>query len=66
MDFIDDYPKLEAVQKDAFQMIVTRLLAGEVLTSGSALKPDPDWRFVSRYPELIDSYLRLGGWRLDI
>jgi hypothetical protein len=66
MDFIEDYPKLEPAQKDHFQSVVTRLLSGAVLTPGSPLKVDPDWRFSERYRELIDSYLRLGGWRFDI
>jgi hypothetical protein len=66
MDFIEDYPKLEPAQRDRFQLVVTRLLAGEVLTPGSPLKPDPDWRFAERYHDLIDSYLRFGGWRFDI
>jgi hypothetical protein len=67
MDFIEDYPKLEAAQKDHFQRVVTRLLSGAVLAPGSPLAGiDPDWRFAERYRELIDSYLRLGGWRLDI
>jgi hypothetical protein len=66
MEFIEDYPKLEPAQKDRFQQVITRLLAGEILTPGSPLKPDPDWRFAERFRELIDSYLRLGGWRFDI
>ena len=66
MEFIEDYPKLEPAQRDRFQQVVTRLLAGEVLTPGSPLKPDPDWRFAERYRELIDSYLRIAGWRFDI
>ena len=66
MDFIEDYPKLEPAQKDHFQRVVTRLLSGAVLTPGSPLKIDPDWRFSERYRELIDSYLSLGGWRFDI
>lgn len=66
MDFLVDFPKLEAAQKQRFQDVVTRLLAGEVIDSGTALKPDPDWRFVDRFRELIDSYLMVGGWRLDI
>jgi uncharacterized protein DUF4194 len=66
MDFFEDYPKLEPAQKDHFQSVVTRLLSGAVLTPGSPLKVDPDWRFSERYRELIDSYLRLGGWRFDI
>lgn len=66
MDFLDDYPTLEPAQKDRFQHVITRLLAGEVLTPGAPLKPDPDWRFGERYRELIDSYLRMGGWRFDI
>jgi|SRR5581483_2322689 len=66
MEFIEDYPKLETAQQDRFQQVVTRLLAGEVLTPGSPLKPDPDWRFAERFRELVDSYLRIGGWRFDI
>src|SRR5580692_4667694 len=65
MDFLDDYPQLEPAQKDRFQHLITRLLSGEVLTPGSPLKPDPDWRFAQRYATLIDSYLQIGGWQLE-
>ncbi len=66
MDFLEDYPRLEPAQKDHFQHVVTRLLSGAVLSPGSPLSIDPDWRFAERYRDLIDSYLRLGGWRFDI
>jgi hypothetical protein len=66
VDFFNDYPALESAQQDRFQRAVTRLLAGEVLTPGSPLQPDPDWRFVERFRDLIDSYLRIGGWRFDL
>jgi hypothetical protein len=66
MDFIEDYTTLEPAQRERFQQVVTRLLTGEVLSPGSPLKPDPDWRFAERYRELVDSYLRIGGWRFDI
>src|SRR5262249_42255750 len=66
MDFCADFPRLEPAQKERFQRVVTRLLSGEILTPGSALRPDSDWLFAERYPELLDAYLRLGGWRLDI
>src|SRR6266478_6295558 len=66
MEFLEDYTSLEPAQRDRFQQVITRLLAGEVLTPGSPLKPDADWRFAERFRELIDSYLRIGGWRFDI
>jgi hypothetical protein len=66
MEFLEDYANLEPAQRDRFQHVVTRLLGGEVLNPGSPLKPDPDWRFAERYRDLIDSYLRIGGWRFDI
>ena len=66
MDFIEDYLKLEPGQRDHFQQVVTRLLSGAALSPGSPLRVDPDWRFAERYRDLIDSYLRLGGWRFDI
>lgn len=66
MDFFEDYANLESGQRERFQRVVTRLLGGEILSPGSPLKPDPDWRFAERYRELIDSYLRIGGWRFDI
>lgn len=66
MEFLEDYTSLEPAQRDRFQRVITRLLAGEVLTPGSPLKPDADWRFAERFRELIDSYLRIGGWRFDI
>lgn len=66
MNFVEDYPKLESAQQERFQRVVTRLLAGEVLTPGSPFRPDPDWRFAERFRELIDSYLRIGGWEFDL
>jgi hypothetical protein len=66
MEFLEDFAHLEPSQKERFQQVVTRLMSGEVLTPGSPLKPDPDWRFAERFRDLIDSYLRYGGWRLDI
>ena len=66
MDFVVEYPKLEPAQQERFREVVTRLLSGHVLTPGSALRPDPDWRFAERYRDLLDGYLRIGGWRLDI
>ena len=30
------------------------------------MQPDPDWRFAERHRELIDAYLCVGGWRLEI
>lgn len=66
MDFFSDYPTLDAGQQARFRAVVTRLLSGQVLTPGSPLKPEPDWRFAERYHELIDGYLRIGGWRFDI
>jgi hypothetical protein len=62
VDFVTEYPRLEPAQQDRFREIVTRLLSGRVLTPGSAMRPDPDWRFAERHRELIDGYLRLGGW----
>lgn len=66
MEFTTEYPKLEAAQKERFARVVSRLLAGQVLTPGSALTPDRDFSFAERYSELLDSYLRIGGWRLDL
>jgi hypothetical protein len=37
-----------------------------VLTPGSPLQPDPDWRFAERFRDLLDGYLRVGGWRFDL
>jgi hypothetical protein len=66
MDFLAEYPRLEPAQQERFRQVITRLLSGEVLTPGEALRPDGDWRFAERYRELLDAYLRIGGWRLDI
>lgn len=30
------------------------------------MRPDADWRFAERHRDLIDAYLRVGGWRLEI
>jgi hypothetical protein len=66
MDFFSEYPRLEPAQQERFRQVVTRLLSGEVLTPGEALRPDVDWRFAERHRDLLDGYLRIGGWRLDI
>lgn len=66
MEFLADIGKLEARQRERFREVVTRLLGGEVLSPGSPLKPDPDWRFAENHRELIDAYLRVGGWRFEI
>ncbi|WP_224242319.1 DUF4194 domain-containing protein [Hyalangium gracile] len=66
MDFFVEYPRLEPAQQERFRQVITRLLSGEVLTPGEALRPDGDWRFAERYRELLEAYLRIGGWRLDI
>jgi hypothetical protein len=66
VDFFAEYPRLEPAQQERFRQVLTRLLSGEVLTPGEALRPDGDWRFAERHRELLDAYLRMGGWRLDI
>lgn len=66
MDFATEYPRMEAAQQERFREVVTRLLSGYVLTPGPAMRPDPDWRFAERHRELIDAYLRVGGWRLEV
>jgi hypothetical protein len=64
--FCLEYPKLEHAQQDHFRRVVTRLLSGHIITPGEALRPDRDWRFAERHQDLIDSYLRIGGWRMDL
>ena len=66
MEFCIEYPRLEHAQQELFRRVVTRLLSGHIITPGEALRPDRDWRFAERNQELIDSYLRIGGWRLDL
>lgn len=66
MDFCTEYPRLEAGQQERFRSVATALLGGQVLTPGTALKPNSDWRFVERFADVIDAYLRLGGWRLEL
>ena len=65
-DFCLEYPRLEHAQQEHFRRVVTRLLSGHVITPGEALRPDRDWRFAERHQELIDGYLRIGGWRMDL
>lgn len=66
MDFCADFPLLEPAQQERFKEVVTRLLSGDIVTPGGGLRLDPDWVFAERQRQLIDAYLRLGGWRLDI
>ena len=66
MEFCSEYPKLENAQQEHFRRVVTRLLSGHIITPGEALRPDRDWRFAERHQDLVDTYLRIGGWRLDL
>jgi hypothetical protein len=66
MDFCNEYPRLELAQQERFRAVATALLAGQVLVPGTALKPNPEWRFVERFESLLDAYLRIGGWRLEL
>lgn len=66
MEFLADIGKLDARLQERFREVVTRLLAGEVISPGPALRPDLDWRFAENHRELLDAYLRIGGWRLEI
>ena len=66
MNFCTQYPELEPGQQEQFQRVVTRLLQGDILVPGAALRPDPDWRFAERYRDLITGYLEIGGWYLDL
>ena len=66
MDFCTEFPRLEPARQEKFRAVVTRLLSGHVLTPGPALRPDPDWRYAERHETLIDAYLRIGGWRLEL
>jgi hypothetical protein len=66
MDFCGEYPRLDAAQAERFRRVVSRLLSGHVLSPGSALAPDPDWRFAERHHALIDAYLTIGGWSFEL
>jgi hypothetical protein len=66
VDFLIEFPRLEPAQQERFREVVTRLLKGDVVEPGTAMRPDPDWRFTERYRDLIDGYLHIGGWRLEI
>lgn len=66
MEFCSEFPKLEPADQERFKTTVTRLLSGHVLTPGSPMQQDSEWRFCQRYELLVDAYLRLGGWRLDL
>ena len=66
MDFCSEYPRLEPAQAERFSRIVSRLLSGHVLSPGSALAPDAEWRFAERHHALIDAYLRIGGWSFEL
>lgn len=66
MPFFEEFSRLEPLQTERFKAVISRLLAGEIVTPGEALRPDPDWRFAETYSDLLDGYLRMGGWRLEL
>lgn len=66
MDFCTVYPTLGTNAQARFRETVTRLLAGDVVTPGGALTVHPDWRFLEQHQGLVDSYLRIGGWALEM
>lgn len=66
MDFCSEFPRLDPGQADRFRRVVTRLLSGHVMSPGSALAPDTDWRFAERHHALINAYLQIGGWSFEL
>jgi hypothetical protein len=66
MSFFDDFPALDPRAQEQFRLSVTRLLAGDVIGPGSGIAPSASWRFVERHQDLIEEYLRIGGWRLEL
>ena len=65
-DLFTDFPQLSETQQQRFRDCVSRLLAGHILSPGSAINPDPDWQFIDHHSDVVDDYLGLAGWRLDI
>lgn len=66
MSFFTDFPALDPRAQDHFRSVVTRLLAGDVIVPGSGIAPSAIWRFLERHQDLIEEYLRIGGWRLEL
>lgn len=66
MSFFDDFPALDPRAQELFRLSVTRLLAGDVIIPGSGIAPSAAWRFVERHQDMIEEYLRIGGWRLEL
>ena len=66
MSFFTDFPALDPRAQEQFRLTVTRLLAGDVITPGSGIAPSAAWRFVERHQDLIEEYLHIGGWRLEL
>lgn len=67
-DFLDDLRRLSGDQQERFQRVVSRLLGGEVISAGAnpLLLPDADWRFLQNNLRLVDAYLDVAGWRVDV
>jgi hypothetical protein len=65
-DFCEAYPKLAPRLQSRFRNTVSRLLAGRILTPGGAFDPDEDWSFLIRHSSLVESYLAIAGWRIQL
>ncbi len=64
--FYQKLPKIRTGAKGSFSARGHAPSVRRSAESRFAAEVDPDWRFAERYRDLIDSYLRLGGWRFDI
>lgn len=66
--FLEDLRRLSGDQQDRFQRVVSRLLAGEVISAGNnpLRLPDADWRFLQNNLLTVEAYLDVAGWRVDL
>ena len=66
MDFIKDYQSLEEAKKRVFAEAVQRLQTETFVLRGESLNPDKTYRFIEQHEDMIDGYLQIAGWRLQV
>lgn len=61
--------QLTTAEISRLQDVLSTLFSGRVITPGNRgpmAAPDPKWQFLRRHEDLVDAYLRVIGWSLDL
>ncbi len=64
--FIEGFPKLDDRAKKLFTEVIQVLQSHSYLLRGGSIRVDPRYFFCEKHEDLVNAYLSLGGWRLQL